>query len=55
MENGKCTILWNFTVQTDHKIYGKRPDAIFVQKDKNILPIIDFVSSYDARVDTKKF
>ena len=28
MENDKWKILWNFTVQTDHEIYGRRPDVI---------------------------
>ena len=42
MENNKCKILWDFTVQTDHEIYGRRPDIILVQKDKNLCQIIDF-------------
>ena len=32
----------------DHKIYGRRPDIIAVQKDKNLCQIID------GRVDTKE-
>ena len=24
MENDKCKILWDFTVQTDHEIYGRK-------------------------------
>ena len=36
MENDECKILWDFTVQTDHEIHGRRPDVIAVQKDKNI-------------------
>ena len=53
MENDKGKILWNFTVQTDHKIYGRRPDDIVVQKNKNLCQIIDFACPYDGRVDTK--
>ena len=30
MENEKCKILWDFTVQTDHEIYGRRPDIIVI-------------------------
>ena len=41
-------------VQTDHEIYGRRPDVIAVQKDKNICQIIDFAFSYDVIVDTKE-
>ena len=54
MENDKCKILWDFTVQTDHEIYGRGPDVIVVQKDKNICQIIDFACPYDGRVDTKE-
>ena len=32
MENDKCKMLWDFTVQTDYEIYGRRPDVIVVQK-----------------------
>ena len=36
MENNKCQILWDFIVQKDHEIYGRRTDATVVQKDKNL-------------------
>ena len=51
MENDKCKILWD---QTDHEIYGRRPDVIVVQKAKNPCQIIDFACPYDGRVDTKE-
>ena len=54
MEDDKCKILRDFTVQTDHEIYGKRPDVIVVQKDKNLYQIIDFACPCDRRVDTKE-
>ena len=38
MENDKCKILWDFRVQTDHEMSGRRPDVIVVEKDKNLLP-----------------
>ena len=38
MENDK----WDFTVETDHEIYGRRPDVIVVQKDNKICQIIHF-------------
>ena len=38
----------------DHEIYGRRPDVIVVQKDKNLCQIIDFACPYDGRVDTKE-
>ena len=54
MENNKCKILWDFTVQTDHEIYGRRPDIILVQKDKNLCQIIDFVCPNNGRLDNKE-
>ena len=54
MENDKCKILWDVTVQTNQEIYGRRPDASVVQKDKNLCQIIDFAYLYDGRVDTKE-
>ena len=53
MENDKCKILWDFTVQMDHEIYGRKPDIIVVQKDKNLRQITDFACPYDEGVDTK--
>ena len=41
-ENDKCTILCDFTVQTDDEIYGRRPNVIVVLKDKNLCQITDF-------------
>ena len=38
MKNDKSKILWDFTVQTNHEIYGRRPDVTVVQKDKTFLP-----------------
>ena len=42
IENDKCKVLWDFTVQTDHEIYGRRPNVIVIQNDKNLCQIIDF-------------
>ena len=53
MENNKFKTLWDFTVQANHEIYGRRPNAIVVQ-DKNLCQIIDFACPYDGRVDTKE-
>ena len=54
MEKDECKILWDFTVQTDHEIYGRRPDAIVVQEDKNLCQVIDFACPDDERVNTKE-
>ena len=54
MENDRCKILWDFTVQKDHEIYGRRLDVTVV-KDKNLSQIIDFACPpYDRIVDTKE-
>ena len=50
MENDKHKMLLDFTVQTDHEIYGRRPDVIVEQKDKNLCQIIYFVCPRDERV-----
>ena len=49
MENDKCKILWDFTVQTDYEIYGRRSDVIVVQKNKSLSQIIDFACPYDGK------
>ena len=54
MENGKCKILWDFTVQTDHEIYGRKPDVTVVQQVKNFYQMIDFACPYNGRIDTKE-
>ena len=38
----------------NHEIYGRRPDLIVVQKDKNHCQIKDFACPYDGKVDTKE-
>ena len=35
IENDKCKILWDFTVQTDHIIQARRPDMIVIDKETN--------------------
>ena len=36
MQNAKCKILWDSTIQKDHKICGRRPDVLVVKKDENL-------------------
>ena len=54
MGNNECKVLWDFTVQTDHEIYGRRPDVIVVQKDKNLFQVTDFACPDDERVNTRE-
>ena len=53
MENHEFKILWNFILQRDYEIYGKKLEIIVVQKDKNLCQIIDFACHDDGRVDRK--
>ena len=50
----KYKILQTSQLHTNYEIYGRRPDVIVVQKDKNLCKIIDFACPYDGRVDTKE-
>ena len=52
--NNECKVLWDFTVQTDHEIYGRRPDVIVAQKDKNLFQVIDFACPDDGGVNTRE-
>ena len=52
--NIECKVLWDFTVQTDHEMYGRRPDVIVVQKYKNLFQVIDFACPHDVRVNTRE-
>ena len=54
IENDKCKILWDFTVQTDHIIQARRPDMIVIDKETNKTQVIDFAIPYDSRVDSKE-
>ena len=54
IENDKCKILWDFTVQTGHIIQARRPDMIVIDKETNKAQVIDFAIPYDSRVDSKE-
>ena len=50
MENGKCKILWDMTIQGDHVIEGTRPDIVVVKKESNKEIIVDIALSWDHRL-----
>ena len=54
LDNGQCTLLWDFTIQTDNEIKARRPDMIIKDKEKNTCIIIDFTVSYDNRIELKE-
>ena len=47
LENDMHKILWDFNIQTDHLIPGRRPDFIIIKKKKRISKIVDFAVPAD--------
>ena len=41
LENDKCSILWDFAIQTDKEIEHRRPDIVVTNKDKRECKIIE--------------
>ena len=46
--------LWDFDVQTDHRISARRPDLIIINKKKNNSKIVDFAVLVDHRIKLKE-
>ena len=53
-ENGRCKIIWDFNIQTDHVIQARRPDMIVINKKGNMAQVIDFAIPHDSRVGSKE-
>ena len=51
VENEKCKILWDKTIQCDHVIEARRP--VVVENAKNKAVIVDVASHWDRRVYEK--
>ena len=47
VENEKCKILWDMTIQCDHVIEARRPDIVVVEKENNKAIIVDIASPWD--------
>ena len=54
MENEKCKVLWDMTIQYDHVIEARRPDIVVVEKENNKAIIVDIASPWDHRVYEKE-
>ena len=54
MENDKCKILWDFTIQTDHIIQARRPDIVLVNKQERTCQLIDVACPVDRKVVEKE-
>ena len=54
VENDKCKILWDFTIQRDHYITARRPDIVVVNKNDKTCLLIDVACPGDKRVKDKE-
>ena len=54
-ENETSKILWNFSIQTDHRINHNKPDIIVLDKVKNVALIIDVAIPNDYNIARKRF
>ena len=54
MENEKCKILWDMTIQCDHVIEARRSDIVAVEKENNKATIMDIASPWDHSVYEKE-
>ena len=57
LENDSHKILWDFNIQTDHRIPARRPDLIIInnnKKKKRICKIDDFAVPVDHRINLKE-
>ena len=53
-DNEKCKLLWDFSIQTDKKLYHNRPDIVLVDKQSKSCLIIDVACPNDWRVESKQ-
>ena len=54
VENKRCKILWDITIQCDHVIEARRPDIVVVDRESNKVIIVDIASPWDYRVYEKE-
>ena len=54
MENDTVKILWNFLIQCDRKVIGRKPDIVVVDESQKEAKIIDVAIPGDVRVIEKE-
>ena len=54
LENEVVKILWDFSIQTDHKLDHNKPDIVILDKSKRECHIIDVACPFDTRVKEKE-
>ena len=62
LENDTHKLLWDFDVQTDHLISGRRPDLMIInkkkkkeKKKKRVCKIVDFAVPANHRIKLKEY
>ena len=45
LENHDYNLLWDYNIQTDHKISARRPDLVVINKQEQTCQVIDIHSS----------
>ena len=46
--------MWDFSIQTDHVMEGRRPDLVVVDKKERSCKINDFAVPGDSRIEEKE-
>ena len=54
LENEHAKILWDFPIQTDHRLDHNKPDVVLVKKEEKECFIIDVACPFDTRIKTKE-
>ena len=54
MENEKCKMLWDMTIQCDHAIEARRPEIVVAENENNKAIVADIASPWDHRVYEKE-
>ena len=54
LENDTHKLLWDFDIQTDHRISARRPDRIIINKKMKICKVVDFAVPADHRIKLKE-
>ena len=56
VENNTHKLLWNFDIQTDHRISTRRPDLLIInkKKKKRNFKIVNFAVPADYRIKLKE-
>ena len=54
LENHDYQLLWDYNIQTDHKIGARRPDLVVINKQEQTCQVIDIAVPEDTSVKAKE-